>query len=72
MIEHKIGEIITLDDGREVKVVEVDNSSCRGCVFGGTDCNDANYALGVCFWKDRTDRTNIIYKEIKKKNECHN
>ena len=49
MIEHKIGEIITLDDGREVKVVEVNDSSCRGCVFGGTDCNDANYALGVCF-----------------------
>lgn len=63
-MEHKIGEIITLSDGKKAEVVE---GLCENCVY---------HKIGYEFYCDiprqyecmanyRTDHKNIIYKEIK-------
>lgn len=59
-MEHKIGEIVTLPDGRKAEVVE-DNGKyrCHRCYF----CRSC-YGR-TCYHKERTDHKNIIYKEIK-------
>lgn len=62
-MEHKIGEIVTLLDGRKVEVVEIpkDMPNCRGCIF----CFDECFITPRCEPWSRTDKKNIIYKEIK-------
>ena len=72
MIEHAIGSNITLPDGRKVDVVEDNkpsillNCACWACAFGKEGnrkyCTDI---AGECSGKTRTDRTDIIYKEVK-------
>lgn len=57
-MEHKIGEIITLPDGRTAEVVE--GSDCGRCALNEYICH-----LFVCTKKLRTDGKGIIYKEIK-------
>lgn len=74
--EHKIGEIITLTDGRRLTVVE--GSECSDCYFrnrivssdsGVPECKRLlrQEILGWCIDVVRTDHKNIIYKEIKEK-----
>lgn len=36
-MEHKIGEILTLPDGRKVEVVETKHDSCEDCMFNKTE-----------------------------------
>lgn len=66
-MEHKIGEIITLPDGRKAQVVEND-SSCAECMFNYPD----RYCLviaGSCIGMLRKDGIDIIYKEIKEEQQ---
>lgn len=67
-MEHPIGKVIELPDGRKVEVVEQDN--CEGCVFRtdtGRRCWNGKVMqiIGECNKALRTDYKNIIYKEIK-------
>lgn len=67
-MEHKIGEIITLPDGRKAEVAESVNNLCIGCYYHLLNTSDCislrkNGKLGKCIL--RTDHKNIIYKEIK-------
>lgn len=66
-MEHAIGEIVTLPDGRKAEVVEVNN--CHLCIFndGELDCICRAHNIGHCTNTFRTDHKNIIYKEIKEK-----
>lgn len=60
-MEHKIGEIVTLPDGRKAEVVE--DAICVACVecfLFNRDCWDFE-----CRAPKRTDHKYIIYKEIK-------
>lgn len=57
-MEHRIGEVVTLPDGRKVEVVE--GFGCKKCVFAKCICNDR-----FCSPTYRTDGKNIIYKEVK-------
>lgn len=63
-MEHAVGEIVTMPDGRKAKVVE--NETCDGCAFIGTGCivDQNKNRLGRCVGLERTDHTDIIYKEI--------
>lgn len=65
-MEHRIGEVVTLPDGKKAEVVE---GYCRDCVFRKTlwekgECWKTDY-IGECGDWSRTDGKNIIYKEIK-------
>lgn len=63
-MEHRIGEIVTLPDGRKAKVVE---GLCPECCFHMRGFEVFCYAPREwkCMKVDRTDHKNIIYKEIK-------
>lgn len=74
-MEHAIGEIITLPDGRKVEVVEWDGQGgrCDKCIFlvrneyrYGRNCShpDTNWIV-YCSKLLRRDHKNIIYKEVK-------
>lgn len=72
-MEHKIGEIITLPDGRKAEVVEWDRQSerCEGCIFYKKwkapyreDCLNTDLSVR-CSKIFRSDNKDIIYKEIK-------
>lgn len=66
-MDHKIGEIVTLPDGRKAEVKEA-NYGCRDCAFYPSyDCCDFKAKEDACCsWACRNDHKNIIYKEIKK------
>ena len=57
-MERKIGEIFTYN-GKIYQVVK--GSSCKGCAFIKNDCS---LILGPCNYLNRTDKTNVIFKEI--------
>lgn len=69
MAEHKIGEVVTLPDGRKAEVVEVKKDWCTGCLFNEADEElDCSVFVGLsCTPIHRKDHKNIIYKEIKEK-----
>lgn len=65
-MEHKIGEIVTMPDGRKAEVVER-GYSCELCIFNikrlcyiRTVFEKCNCAALI-----RTNHKNVIYKEIK-------
>lgn len=61
-MERKLGEIFTYN-GKIYQVVK--DSSCKGCAFIKKGCCDlVNELLGPCDYTKRTDKTNIIFKEI--------
>lgn len=63
---HKIGEVFKYNIGSgiiELKVIETDDRGCDGCIFDGKDYYCKNTC---CINVDREDKTNIIYKEVKK------
>lgn len=64
-MEHKIGEIVTLPDGRKAKVKE--GLGCEKCIFGtDTSCEREKHNIyGLCSSEYRRDRKQVIYKEIK-------
>ena len=62
-MERKIGEIFTYK-GKTYQVVK--GFSCNGCAFiKNGDCYLADKLLGPCAYTERTDKTSIIFKEIK-------
>ena len=67
-MEHRIGTIVTLPDGRRAEVVE--GKTCEGCAVrmkGIIACIKwtERGIIGTCYSARRTDHKNIIYKEIK-------
>ena len=62
----KIGEIVTLPDGRKAEVKEA-YYGCRDCAFyPSCDCYDFKTKENTyCSCVVREDKKNIIYKEIK-------
>ena len=63
-MERKIGEIFTYN-GKTYQVVE--SNTCMDCAFNGMICGLLMSSIGNCnnFIADRrTDRTNIVFKEI--------
>lgn len=62
-MEHRIGTIVTLSDGRQAEVVEACAwCHCNGCKF--ILCAPLCHAV-KCHAVFRTDHKNIIYREIK-------
>lgn len=67
-MEHKIGEVVTLPDGRRAKVVE--GKTCAGCAVrmeGMIACIKwaERGKIGTCYSTGRTDHKDIVYREIK-------
>nr|UVN05173.1 MAG: hypothetical protein [Bacteriophage sp.] len=61
-MERKIGEIFTCD-GKTYQVIK--GIACNGCVFiKNGDCYSLNELLGPCDYTKRTDKTDVIFKEI--------
>ena len=61
-MERKIGEIFTYN-GKIYQVVK--GFSCKGCAFIKNGCCDlVNELLGPYDYTKRTDKTNVIFKEI--------
>ena len=61
-MERKLGEIFTYN-GKIYQVVK--GFSCKGCAFINNGCCDlVNELLGPCDYTKRTDKTNVIFKEI--------
>lgn len=67
-MEHKIGEIITLPDGRKAEVVEA--NTCEECAVGMEGIIACikwteRGKIGTCYSAWRSDHKKVIYKEIK-------
>lgn len=61
-MERKIGEIFTYGDKRYQVVKDI---TCKGCAFiKNGSCYSLNGLLGPCDYTKRTDKTDIIFKEI--------
>ena len=62
-MEKKLGEIFTCN-GKLYQVVK--GFSCNGCAFiKNGDCYLVDKLLGPCAYTERTDKTSVIFKEIK-------
>lgn len=60
-MERKIGEIFTYN-GKMYQVVKSD--ICTNCAFRENDCSILRSRIGLCVSSKRTDKTNVIFKEI--------
>lgn len=60
-MERKIGEIFTYN-GKMYQVVKSD--ICENCAFRENDCSILRSHIGLCVSSIRTDKTNIMFKEI--------
>lgn len=60
-MERKIGEIFTYN-GKIYQVVKSD--TCTNCAFRENDCSIIRPRIGLCVSSIRTDKTNVIFKEI--------
>lgn len=61
-MERKLGEVFTYD-GKTYQVVK--GITCEDCAFmKNSHCFLINKLLGLCSYTNRTDKTNIIFKEI--------
>lgn len=61
-MERKVGEIFTYN-GKTYQVVE--GNTCEGCIFMKNGrCFSISKLLGLCSYTNRTDKTNVIFKEI--------
>lgn len=59
-MERKIGEVFTYN-GKTYQVVK--GSECENCDISG-HCISSSSIVGPCFKGNRSDNTNIIFKEI--------
>lgn len=61
-MEHELGEIITLDDGRRaiVTVSGYSTNICDGCIFGKLDSCEHIH----CASYERSDEMDVFYKPI--------
>lgn len=60
-MERKLGEIFTYN-GKIYQVVKSD--ICENCAFRENDCSILRSRIGLCISSIRTDKTNVIFKEI--------
>lgn len=60
-MERKIGEIFTYN-GKMYQVAKSD--ICENCAFRENDCSILRSRIGLCVSNIRTDKTNVIFKEI--------
>ena len=60
-MERKIGKIFTYN-GKMYQVVKSD--ICENCAFRENDCSILRSHIGLCVSSIRTDKTNIMFKEI--------
>lgn len=60
-MERKIGEIFTYN-GKMYQVAKSD--ICENCAFRENDCSILRLRIGLCISSIRTDKTNVIFKEI--------
>ena len=61
-MERKVGEIFTCD-GKTYQVVK--GITCAGCCISHDHCFSIRESLGPCADDNRTDKTGVIFKEIK-------
>jgi len=62
-MERKVGEVFTYQ-GKTYQVVI--STKCTNCAFLSCGCpSNFRKVRGVCTSKDRTDKTNVIFKEVK-------
>lgn len=62
-MERKVGEIFTYN-GKTYQVLISDN--CTNCAFFSCGCcSNFRKVRGVCTSEDRTDKTSVVFKEIK-------
>lgn len=62
-MERKVGEVFTYQ-GKTYQVVI--STKCTNCAFLSYGCpSNFRKVRGVCTSKDRTDKTNVIFKEVK-------
>lgn len=60
-MERKVGEVFTYN-GKTYQVVQF--ISCKGCAFNNIGCDFHKPFIGSCLTSERTDKTNVIFKEI--------
>lgn len=64
-MERKIGEIFEFE-GKKLKVVQTEGSTCYNCYFANRDCDcDTRKVLGACLSETRTDNKPVIFVEVK-------
>ena len=61
-MERQIGEIFNYK-GKQYQVVQV-TYGCKECAFHSMKCEDLVNFVGECCAIGRTDKTNIMFKEI--------
>lgn len=61
-MERKVGEIFTCD-GKTYQVVK--GITCVGCGILHDHCFSIRESLGPCADDNRTDKTGVIFKEVK-------
>ena len=63
--ERKIGEVFEFE-GKKLKVVQTEGSTCYNCYFANRDCDcDTRKVLGACLSETRTDNKPVIFVEVK-------
>lgn len=67
--ERKIGETFEYQ-GKKLKVMETEGSTCYNCYFKYRDCDcDIRKVLGACLSETRTDNKPVIFKEVEEEAE---
>ena len=68
--ERKVGETFEFE-GKKLKVVQTEGSTCYNCNFANRDCDCENTrkVLGACLSETRTDNKPVIFVEIKDETE---
>lgn len=64
--EFKIGESFQYGTAKLICVKADDShySRCHGCLFDGYECQIVEMYLGECASYKRSDKTNVIFKEV--------
>lgn len=67
MKEFEVGDRFLLPDGNNGRLIEVQerdrHSLCDGCFFNDFTC--MNRGFGYCDFERRSDKKNVIFKEVK-------
>ena len=61
-MERKVGEVFTYN-GKTYKVVKSD--MCMDCAFRDNECSILKSRIGLCTASIRSDKTDVVFKEIK-------
>ena len=68
--ERKIGEVFEYQ-GKKLKVVQTEGSTCYNCYFANRDCDCENTrkVLGACVRETRSDNKPVIFVEVEEEAE---